>query len=106
MVNRGDAARHYGAERAGALECRLFERLLDVGVDGQRDDLAALRCPYRLIGRMRREHRHRPAPAMHDLGLGEHDLVRGYAVDTGTIEHAIARAFCDLGEAIRTPRFG
>ena len=107
IVHRDDRHRNVGPERAGALACKLFERLLHVRVDRERDHLAALRCSDRLIGGMRREHRHRPASTMHALGFREDDLVGRHAVRLrDAVEHAVARALGDFRQTVGTARLG
>ncbi len=107
MIDRDDRDRHVRPERAGALAREVFERLLNVGIDGERDDLSALRCADRLIGGVRREHRHRTAAAMHALGFRLRDFVgRNAAGVRNAIEHAVARAMRALGRTIGPPHFG
>ena len=93
-------------QRAGALARELFQRALQIGVDGQAMDAALRLGGDHLIGGVRRQHRQRLPLARHGFRLGAGDLVaRHRAGVRRALEHAVARGLRALGEAIRPAQF-
>ena len=94
VIDHEDRDRNVGAERARALARQFLQALLQARVDGQRDAACCRRGRHHLVGRMRRQHRHRPAAGGHRLALGARDLVRAEcrASRRDAVEHAVARA--------------
>jgi len=106
MVDRHDGDRDVGAERVRALACEVFERLLRVRVDGERDHRAAGCGGNGLIGGVRRERRHRPSRGWRRFRLGVCHFIEGkLAGRRDTIKHAVARAMGGLRRAVGPAHF-
>ena len=107
VLDRDDRDRDVRAERVGALARELFERPLHGRVNRERDNLAPLRRRHCLVGRVGREHRHRPAARLHMLRFCQLDLIRGNAPGKrDPFEHARTRTLRGVNRAIGPACFG